>query len=120
MAAVKIYVLALAFLGMLSSDHLVHTADAAANDDQSCDDNFKGLVNECASYVMKWKWIPKRAPSIACCAAVNKTDVDCICSHVTKKVESQISMGKAVYVAEKCDRPLPRGSQCGSYTVPAA
>ncbi|KAI3967790.1 hypothetical protein MKX01_039182 [Papaver californicum] len=117
MAAVKIYVLALALLVMLSSDHLVRSA---ANDDQVCDDNFEGLVKECAYYVMKWKWVPKRAPSVACCSAVNKTDSDCLCSHVTKKVESQISMDKAVYVAEKCGRPLPPGSKCGSYSIPAA
>ncbi|KAI3968259.1 hypothetical protein MKX01_018562 [Papaver californicum] len=69
---------------------------------------------------MELKWIPKRAPSLECCSSVKKLDSDCLCSHVTKEVERKISMDKAVYVAQKCDRPLPPGSKCGSYSVPAA
>ncbi|KAI3918045.1 hypothetical protein MKW92_000892 [Papaver armeniacum] len=121
-AVLMVYVLALALLVILveipitlSSDHIVYSA---ANDDQGCSDNLQSLVAQCTNYVMKL--VPKIAPSTACCSIVNRIDSGCVCSHVTKRVESLISMDKAVFVANYCGRPLPHGSQCGSYTVPAA
>nr|CAD1827832.1 unnamed protein product [Ananas comosus var. bracteatus] len=57
-------------------------------------------------------------PSEECCSEVQKADLPCICQYLPPIVERFIDMEKLANVAEKCERPLPSGTKCGSYTVP--
>ncbi|XP_010273372.1 PREDICTED: uncharacterized protein LOC104608943 [Nelumbo nucifera] len=78
---------------------------------QDCQEDIKGLIKECTIYVMKIG--PKIPPSKGCCDVVKNANLECVCQHVTRKVEQLISIDKAVYVADSCGRPLPHGQKCG-------
>lgn len=53
-------------------------------------------------------------PSEECCSEVQKADLPCICQYLPPIVERFIDMEKLANVAEKCERPLPSGTKCGS------
>ncbi|CAL4954086.1 unnamed protein product [Urochloa decumbens] len=84
---------------------------------KSCNPNLKDLVNECKQYVMHPD-SPKIPPSASCCGEVQKVDIPCMCSKVTKKIEKLVSMEKVLYVMRKCEMPVKSGFHCGSYTIP--
>uniref|UniRef100_A0A0D9V6T3 Bifunctional inhibitor/plant lipid transfer protein/seed storage helical domain-containing protein n=1 Tax=Leersia perrieri TaxID=77586 RepID=A0A0D9V6T3_9ORYZ len=87
-----------------------HSSDNCAND-------LKELIAECRQYVMN-PADPKVDPSDTCCSVVQKVDIPCLCSKVTKEIEKIVSMEKVIYVASYCKRPFQPGSKCGSYTIP--
>ncbi|KAK1293090.1 hypothetical protein QJS10_CPB17g01773 [Acorus calamus] len=91
---------------------------AVASAQECSDDVASDLVNVCGQYVVKEG--QRKTPSEACCAAVRKADMTCVCRYMTKEVEEIISPCKVVYVAEYCHRPIPHGTKCGSFTVPKA
>lgn len=88
-------------------------ATVDTKDDEKCNNILKELVQECKQYVM-FPSNPKIDPSEACCTAVQKADIPCLCSKVTKDVEKLVCMEKVVYVAKFCKNPLTSGSKCGS------
>jgi hypothetical protein len=79
----------------------------------ACDDNLPALIMECQQYVMPPKK-PLIPPSNSCCSAVQKADIPCLCSKVTKKIEEIVSMEKVVYVSKKCGIEVKSGFKCGS------
>ncbi|KAF8751335.1 hypothetical protein HU200_012218 [Digitaria exilis] len=78
-----------------------------------CDNDLKDLARECQQYVMEPP-NPKTPPSSACCGVVQKVNVPCACSKVTKETEKLVCMENVVYVANECKRPFPPGYQCGT------
>uniref|UniRef100_A0A0E0BJ56 Bifunctional inhibitor/plant lipid transfer protein/seed storage helical domain-containing protein n=1 Tax=Oryza glumipatula TaxID=40148 RepID=A0A0E0BJ56_9ORYZ len=91
------------------------TETAAAED--RCEKDLDLLMGSCEGY-LRFPAEAKAAPSRACCGAVRRVDVGCLCGMVTPEVEQYVCMDKAVYVAAYCHRPLLPGSYCGSYHVP--
>ncbi|XP_052135073.1 uncharacterized protein LOC127753702 [Oryza glaberrima] len=91
------------------------TETAAAAD--RCEKDLDLLMGSCEGY-LRFPAEAKAAPSRACCGAVRRVDVGCLCGMVTPEVEQYVCMDKAVYVAAYCHRPLLPGSYCGSYHVP--
>ncbi|XVE59939.1 hypothetical protein DITRI_Ditri05aG0086700 [Diplodiscus trichospermus] len=76
-----------------------------------------GVLLGCQNFIQKDE--PKVAPSAECCSAVKSIGMKCTCELITKEIEQTISVEKLIYVAASCGQPLPRGTQCGSYKVPA-
>ncbi|KAG8055097.1 hypothetical protein GUJ93_ZPchr0001g29454 [Zizania palustris] len=93
-------------------------AMVAGTRSDACDDSLQSLFAECREYILNPP-NPKIAPSDACCGAIQKADVPCLCSKVTPATEKVVCMDKVVYVAGYCKRPLKPGSKCGSYIVPS-
>ncbi|KAB8115295.1 hypothetical protein EE612_055617, partial [Oryza sativa] len=89
------------------------TAAAAAD---KCERDLDLLMGSCEGY-LRFPAEAKAAPSRACCGAVRRVDVGCLCGMVTPEVEQYVCMDKAVYVAAYCHRPLLPGSYCGSKLV---
>ncbi|XP_052171633.1 uncharacterized protein LOC127787607 [Diospyros lotus] len=86
---------------------------------KSCDDDVVGIAGECKQYVMKGG-PSAEAPSPACCAALQKADMPCVCKKVTPSIERFIDINKVLFVADSCAVPLPHGTKCGSITIPRA
>ncbi|KAI3994013.1 hypothetical protein MKX01_003026 [Papaver californicum] len=63
---------------------------------------------------------PKIPPSQGCCGVIQKADIPCVCQHITPEIEQVISVEKVIYVAQFCHKDLPRGTKCGSVTIPPA
>jgi len=80
---------------------------------EDCEQNLSSLVSECKQYVM-FPANPKMPPSDGCCGVVQKVNIPCLCSKVTKEIEKVVCMEKVVYVADKCKRPFTHGFKCGS------
>jgi len=80
---------------------------------EDCEQDLSSLVSQCKQYVM-FPANPKMPPSDGCCAVVQKVNVPCLCSKVTKEIEKVVCMEKVVYVADKCKRPFTHGFKCGS------
>ncbi|XP_022731873.1 uncharacterized protein LOC111286255 [Durio zibethinus] len=76
-----------------------------------------GVLFGCQNFIEKEK--PKVAPSADCCKALKSIGMECTCKLITKEIEQIISMEKLVYVAGACGQPIPQGTYCGSYKVPA-
>ncbi|BAT14063.1 Os11g0484700 [Oryza sativa Japonica Group] len=81
-----------------------------------CEKDLDLLMGSCEGY-LRFPAEAKAAPSRACCGAVRRVDVGCLCGMVTPEVEQYVCMDKAVYVAAYCHRPLLPGSYCGSKLV---
>uniref|UniRef100_J3L4Y4 Bifunctional inhibitor/plant lipid transfer protein/seed storage helical domain-containing protein n=1 Tax=Oryza brachyantha TaxID=4533 RepID=J3L4Y4_ORYBR len=97
---------------------LVLLAMVATAKSDDCNGGFKELAAECQQYVL-YPANPKIPPSDACCGVIQKADVPCLCSKITKETEMVVCMEKVVYVAGYCKRPLQPGSKCGRYTFPS-
>lgn len=91
----------------LISDHLCVSA-------QSCGD-ISGLVSKCLIFVTKLG--PKIPPSPDCCGVLKGSDIPCACKHVTKEIETFVSMEKVVYIAQTCGISVPHGMKCGSKAI---
>uniref|UniRef100_J3L4Y3 Bifunctional inhibitor/plant lipid transfer protein/seed storage helical domain-containing protein n=2 Tax=Oryza brachyantha TaxID=4533 RepID=J3L4Y3_ORYBR len=76
-------------------------------------------MSNCQDYVM-FPADPKIDPSPACCGAVQRANMPCVCSKVTPEVEQLICMDKVVFVVNFCKKPFQPGSNCGSYHVPGS
>ncbi|XP_062208629.1 uncharacterized protein LOC133910129 [Phragmites australis] len=96
---------------------VVAMATVGTQGEEGCDNDLRNLVSECKQYMM-FPANPKIPPSDGCCGAIQKANVPCLCSKVTKEIEKVVCMEKIVYVADYCKKPLQPGSNCGSYTVP--
>ncbi|KAF0919701.1 hypothetical protein E2562_030949 [Oryza meyeriana var. granulata] len=68
-----------------------------------CNGGFQDLVAECQQYVM-YPANPKIKPSDACCSVIQKANIPCLCSKITKEIEKLVCMEKVVYVADYCKR----------------
>ncbi|BAD68283.1 hypothetical protein [Oryza sativa Japonica Group] len=97
---------------------LVLATVAGTKSDEGCSRDLQDLIMECQKYVMN-PANPKIEPSNACCSVIQKANVPCLCSKVTKEIEKIVCMEKVVYVADYCKKPLQPGSKCGSYTIPS-
>ncbi|XP_043707443.1 uncharacterized protein LOC122656843 [Telopea speciosissima] len=86
---------------------------------QGCGLDIPGLVYTCLPIIQR-PVVEKVTKSQWCCNVVKKVEIPCVCKYITKKLEEQFSMDKAVYVAEQCGVTLPLGMICGSYTIPKA
>ncbi|XP_068658107.1 uncharacterized protein [Aristolochia californica] len=85
---------------------------------QDCSEDFKALTQHCARFVRISG--PKEPPSAECCQVVQRCNLPCICSRITKEMEKIISPEKVAFVAHSCGRPIPSGTKCGSLTIPLA
>ncbi|KAF0919702.1 hypothetical protein E2562_030950 [Oryza meyeriana var. granulata] len=94
------------------------TADAPPTSGD-CGSDVQDLIVNCQDYV-KFPADPKIDPSQACCAAVQRANIPCVCNKVTPDVEQLICMDKVVYVVAFCKKPFQPGSNCGSYHVPGS
>uniref|UniRef100_A0A0E0JPV2 Bifunctional inhibitor/plant lipid transfer protein/seed storage helical domain-containing protein n=1 Tax=Oryza punctata TaxID=4537 RepID=A0A0E0JPV2_ORYPU len=86
-------------------------ADAPATSGD-CSSDVQDLMANCQDYVM-FPADPKIDPSQACCAAVQRANMPCVCNKVTPEVEQLICMDKVVYVVAFCKKPFQPGSNCG-------
>ncbi|CAL9189429.1 unnamed protein product, partial [Musa hybrid cultivar] len=98
--------LSLLVLAMVAAFLLISPAQA-----QICGANLSKLVKECRKYVQIKG--PQINPSKTCCAEIKKVDVPCLCKNIPPGIEKTISLKKAVYVAKRCGKPVPKG-KCGS------
>ncbi|EEF49614.1 lipid binding protein, putative [Ricinus communis] len=108
MANLNVYFMAIAGIIMIGNDKVAL--------DQGCQGDLQGLITECAKYVQKLG--PERDPSQGCCNVIKSVDIPCAFKYISDEIEDVIDMGKVVHVAEFCDKALPHGMKCGSYTVP--
>ncbi|EEC68176.1 hypothetical protein OsI_36124 [Oryza sativa Indica Group] len=113
-AAVYCFVVLLINAMAMAPATATETAAAAAVD--KCERDLDLLMGSCEEY-LRFPAEAKAAPSMACCGAVRRVDVGCLCGMVTPEVEQYVCMDKAVYVAAYCHRPLLPGSYCGSKLV---
>ncbi|KAI3857927.1 hypothetical protein MKW98_011193 [Papaver atlanticum] len=83
-----------------------------------CDADIQGLVSQCAPFV--FKAAPKTPPTQGCCDVIQKADIPCVCRYITPEIEQVVSIEKVIYVAQFCHKDLPRGTKCGSVSIPPA
>ncbi|RZC77657.1 hypothetical protein C5167_001880 [Papaver somniferum] len=83
-----------------------------------CDADIQGLVSQCAPFV--FKAAPKTPPTQGCCDVIQKADIPCVCQYITPEIEQVVSIEKVIYVAQFCHKDLPRGTKCGSVSIPPA
>ncbi|TVU41486.1 hypothetical protein EJB05_15009, partial [Eragrostis curvula] len=57
-------------------------------------------------------------PTDSCCRAVQKVDMPCVCRIITPEEEHKINPRYVFYVSQDCNKPVPAGQKCGSWTVP--
>lgn len=111
------------FLLLHSHQAAAEATDAAAaaaefSDDEElakeviCSGDLKKLSSSCKKCIKKGT--DQVDPKPACCRTVKKIDLLCICQSIPPRVEKKIDMEKVVYVAEKCEKPIPSGTKCGS------
>ncbi|KAG9459173.1 hypothetical protein H6P81_003681 [Aristolochia fimbriata] len=84
----------------------------------SCDDDFKALIMNCEKFVRIPG--PRVPPSPDCCKVVERSNLPCVCSRITKEIGKLISPAKLAFVTKSCNRPIPSGTKCGSITIPLA
>ncbi|XP_004293187.1 PREDICTED: uncharacterized protein LOC101300698 [Fragaria vesca subsp. vesca] len=96
---------------------ILFTSEVDVVQGQVCQGDMQGLITQCEPYVMKGSVLPPTA-SQGCCSAIKTLDIPCVCRHVTKVVEAVVDMVKVVKVVRSCGIPVPKGMNCGSYTVP--
>ncbi|KAF2952828.1 hypothetical protein DAI22_01g365700 [Oryza sativa Japonica Group] len=94
------------------------TADAPATSGD-CSSDVQDLMANCQDYVM-FPADPKIDPSQACCAAVQRANMPCVCNKVIPEVEQLICMDKVVYVVAFCKKPFQPGSNCGRHAAASA
>ncbi|XP_027368595.1 uncharacterized protein LOC113874576 [Abrus precatorius] len=88
------------------------------HDISECGSNLLSVLEACSQFIRKDG--PKVSPSDKCCEVLKKVDIPCLCKNFPPEIEGKISMEKAVYVAQTCGCSVPKGTKCGSYTVPPA
>ncbi|MCL7050165.1 hypothetical protein MKW94_003950 [Papaver nudicaule] len=107
-------VMFLGFAAVLIAVVLATSTNGVAAD--GCD--LQGLITQCAQYVLKTG--PQMPPSQGCCDVIQKADIACVCQHITPEIQTIVSIEKVFYVAQFCHKDLPRGTKCGSVTIPPA
>ncbi|OAY82067.1 hypothetical protein ACMD2_01592 [Ananas comosus] len=110
--------LAIVVTFLLLHSHQAAAAAAELSDDEElakevvCNGDLKKLLSSCKKCIKKGT--DQVDPKPACCRTVKKIDLLCICQSIPPRFEKKIDMEKVVYIAEKCEKPIPSGTKCGS------
>ncbi|KAL9680109.1 hypothetical protein QQ045_017986 [Rhodiola kirilowii] len=80
-----------------------------------CGGNLIDAATKCLPFVKKEG--RKTHPSKECCIALKPIDVTCLCKYLTSGYLGDISVEKALYVAQVCHVPVPHGKKCGGKSI---
>ncbi|KAL3689170.1 hypothetical protein R1sor_015479 [Riccia sorocarpa] len=90
---------------------------AQLSEGKNCPNNLLLSLAPCASAVSGNR---PSVPSGACCTAVRKADVDCVCQAYTRgQIPKSVNKNLVLGLVKKCKKSIPKNYKCGG-TKPLA
>ncbi|RLM73377.1 hypothetical protein C2845_PM15G20250 [Panicum miliaceum] len=85
--------------------------------EKDCHDDKVSVMLKCKNSIKSGGPLVLPRPGDKCCTTVQASDMACVCHILSTDDEKKVDPKRLVKVADRCGKPVPVGSDCGSWTV---